>query len=259
MSYLERSGHEIYFETSGTESRAGDLPLLLSHGFSASSAMWAPNVGALAAGRQVITWDMRGHGRSGAPDDPAQYSEAACVADMAAVLDACGAARAVIGGLSLGGYLSLAFWLAHPERVAGLLLCDTGPGYRKDEARQQWNDRAAATARRLERDGLSAVRDSPETRAAGPGSAQGLAHAARGMLAQRDARVISSLPDIAVPVLVLVGARDEPFLAAADYLAAKIPGAAAAVIPEAGHASNIDQPELFNQLVLTFLGGLGRP
>jgi pimeloyl-ACP methyl ester carboxylesterase len=103
------------------------------------------------------------------------------------------------------------------------------------------------------------VRDSPETRAAGPGSAQGLAHAARGMLAQRDARVISSLPDIAVPVLVLVGARDEPFLAAADYLAAKIPGAAAAVIPEAGHASNIDQPELFNQLVLTFLDGLGRP
>jgi len=52
--------------------------------------------------------------------------------------------RAVIGGLSLGGYMSLAFWLAHPERVAALVLCDTGPGYRRDEARQEWNDNAAA-------------------------------------------------------------------------------------------------------------------
>jgi pimeloyl-ACP methyl ester carboxylesterase len=260
VGYLDRDGHQVCFETTAARaSRAGaHLPVLLSHGFGASSAMWEPNVGALAADRQVITWDMRGHGRSGSPDDPAQYSEAACVADMAAVLDACGAPRAVVGGLSLGGYMSLAFWLAHPERVAGLLLCDTGPGYRRDEARQLWNDSAIATAARLERDGLTAVRDSPETRAARAGSAQGLAHAARGMLAQRDASVIGSLPAIPVPVLVLVGARDEPFLAAADYMAAKIPGAVRTVIAGAGHASNIDQPELFNQQVLTFLDQIAR-
>ena len=73
------------------------------------------------------------------------------------------------------------------------------------------------------------------------------------MLTQRDGSVIGSLPSIAVPALVLVGARDQPFLAAAEYMAAKIPGATRAVIPDAGHASNIDQPEAFNREVLAFL------
>ncbi len=251
MAYLDRDGIPIYYEVSGGQN--GNLPVLLSHGFSASSAMWRPNVAALAADRPVITWDMRGHGRSGDPDDPARYTQGASVADMAAVLDACGIARAVAAGLSLGGYLSLAFALACPERVAGLVLCDTGPGFRSDQARQRWNDRAVATAGRLERDGLAALGDSPETRAAEHRSAQGLAHAARGMLTQRDGSVIGSLPSITVPTLVLVGALDQGFLAAAGYMAAKIPGAAQAVIPDAGHASNIDQPERFNQEVLTFL------
>jgi pimeloyl-ACP methyl ester carboxylesterase len=252
MPYLDREGTPIYYEVTGA--RNGNLPVLLSHGFAASSLMWRPNAGALAAGRPVIAWDLRGHGRSGAPDDPAVYSQEASVADMAAVLDACGISRVVAGGLSLGGYLSLAFWLACPDRVAGLVLCDTGPGFRSDEARQRWNDRALAQAERLQRGGMAAVGDSPETRAAGHRSALGLAHAARGMLTQRDGSVIGSLASITVPVLVLVGARDQPFLAAAEYMAAKIPGAVHAVIPDAGHASNIDQPDLFNQQVLAFLG-----
>ena len=254
MSYLERDGHRIHFHAAGPA--GGALPLLLSHGYGASAAMWEPNLPALAADRVVLTWDMRGHGASGSPDDQAQYSEAATVADMAALLDSQGIGRAVIGGLSLGGYMSLAFWLAHPERVAALVLCDTGPGYRKDAARDQWNDRAAATAARFERDGLAALSGSPETQAAGHGSALGLARAARGMLAQRDSRVIDALPGIDVPVLVVVGDRDEPFLGAADYMAAKIPHAAKAVIPDAGHASNIDQPAAFDRAVLAFLAEL---
>ena len=256
MSELERDGHRIYYQVSGGAADGGPLPLVLSHGFGASAAMWEPNLAALSAARPVITWDMRGHGASGSPDDPDQYSEAATVADLAAVLDSQGIGRAVIGGLSLGGYMSLAFWLAHPERVAALVLCDTGPGYRKDEARQAWNDNAAATGDRFERDGLAALSGSPETRAGGPGSALGLARAARGMLAQHDARVITALPDIDVPVLIVVGDRDKPFLGAADYMTAKIPGAVKAVIPDAGHASNIDQPEAFDQAVGAFLAGL---
>jgi len=198
--------------------------------------MWQPNIAALAATRPVITWDMPGHGRSDSPPEPGRYTQDACVADMAAVLDACGADRAVLGGLSLGGYLSLAFWLAHRERVAALLLVDTGPGFRSDDARQRWNERALATAARADRPGL--------------------AHAARGMLTQHDARVIESLPSVDVPVLVLVGADDGPFLGAAKYVAAKVPGAEHVVIPDAGHASNVDQPELFNRHVLAFLGRL---
>ena len=150
MPDLDRDGVRIHYQVVGPP--GGATPLLLTHGFCASSAMWQPNIAALAAARPVITWDLRGHGRSDAPDDLARYSAEACVADMTALLDACGIARVVAGGLSLGGYLSLEFCLAHPDRVAGLVLCDTGPGYRRDEARQRWNDRAIAIAERLERD-----------------------------------------------------------------------------------------------------------
>ena len=234
MAYLDQDGVRIYYQAFGLPNDA--MPLLLTHGFSASSAMWQPNIAALAATRPVITWDLRGHGNSDAPDDLARYSPEACVADMTALLDACGIERAVAGGLSLGGFLSLEFCLAHPDRVAGLVLCDTGPGYRRDEARQRWNDRAIALAERLERD-----------------SARGLALAARGILTQHHARVIDALPSITIPALVLVGARDSDYLGAAEYMAAKLPRAAHAVIPEAGHVCNVDQPDLFSQQVLAFL------
>jgi pimeloyl-ACP methyl ester carboxylesterase len=235
VTYLDRDdGARISYQAFGPPN--GATPLLLTHGFSASSAMWDPNIAALAAARPVITWDIRGHGGSDAGDDPARYSAEASVADMAALLDACGAARVVAGGLSLGGYLSLRFHLAHPDRVAGLVLCDTGPGYRRDEARQQWNDRAIAWADRLERD-----------------AKPGLARAARGILTQRDARVIDALPAITIPALVLVGAQDQDYLGAAEYMATKLPRATRAVIPDAGHAANVDQPDLFNRQVLAFL------
>jgi pimeloyl-ACP methyl ester carboxylesterase len=68
--------------------------------------------------------------------------------------------------------------------------------------------------------------------------------------------VIESLPDIKVPSLIVVGADDTPFLAASDYMAAKIPGAQKVVIPAAGHAVNIDQPQAFIDAVLPFLDGL---
>ncbi len=254
MPYLDRAGTRIFYEV--TEGPAGRPPLLLSHGYGASARMWRPNLAALAADRTVITWDMRGHGASDSPDDPGQYSHAACVADMAAVLDAAGAERAVVGGLSLGGFVSLEFVLAHPQRVDAVLLFDTGPGYRSDQARQQWNERAFKTADRLERDGIRALGGSAEADY-GHRSARGLALAARGMLAQRDGHVIEALTSVKVPVLVLVGARDTPFVAAADYVTAKVPGAVKVVVPDAGHMSNADQPDLFDQAVLDFLGGLG--
>ncbi len=257
MAELDRGGVRISYQRFDGASPIGTagngVPLLLTHGFGASARMWDPNVATLAADRPVITWDMRGHGRSDCPADQAEYTQDACVADMAAVLDAAGAERAAVGGLSLGGYLSLAFWLAWPQRVAALLLFDTGPGFRSDVSRQRWNERALATAGRLDRDGLAGLGDGPRTPDAAGWRPHGLARAARGMLTQRDGRVMESLPSVDVPVLVLVGAEDKPFLAATDYVAAKIPGAEQVVIPGAGHASNADQPELFNRHVLAFL------
>ena len=152
MAYIVRDGVRVYFEDHGS-----GPGVLLSHGFSQSSAMWRDQVEALSGNYRVMTWDMRGHGRSDYPNDLAAYSEAHSVADMAAILDACGLATAVIGGHSLGGCTSLAFHLAHPQRTAGLMLFDTGPGFKKDEARAAWNTRANARADQLDAQGLEAL------------------------------------------------------------------------------------------------------
>ena len=252
MPTLTNQGVNIHYETHGS-----GPPLLLSHGFSATSAMWRGQIEPLSRHHTLILWDMRGHGNSDYPADPALYSEEATVSDMAAILDAVGAPKAIIGGLSLGGYMSLAFHLRHPERTRALLIIDTGPGFKKDEARDAWNARAHETAARFDAEGLAPLlKGSPERSKSRHRDATGLAHAARGMLTQRDAGVINSLPSIKVPSLVLVGSKDTPFLAATDYMAAKIAGSTKVVIPDAGHAANIDQPAAFNEAVLAFLATL---
>jgi pimeloyl-ACP methyl ester carboxylesterase len=252
MPKIDRDGIDIYYEVHGS-----GPPLLLTHGYSSSSAMWRGQIAALSKRHTLVLWDMRGHGQSDYPGNPAAYSEALTVGDMAALLDAIGAREAIVGGLSLGGYMSLAFYRAHPERVRALLIIDTGPGFRKDDARDAWNRRAHDTAERFEREGLEVLKSADRERSdVTHRDASGLALAARGMLTQRDARVIETLPDIKVPSLIVVGADDTPFLAASDYMAAKIPGAQKVVIPAAGHAVNIDQPQAFIDAVLPFLDGL---
>lgn len=251
MATINRNGVNIYYEDNGS-----GPAVLLSHGYSATTRMWAGQVEALTSQYRIVTWDMRGHGQSDSPDDPAAYSEQATVDDMAAILKHLGIESAVIGGLSLGGYMSLAFNLAHPQMVRALMLFDTGPGYRNPVGREGWNETARRRAEVFEAKGLDALGSSAEVRVSQHRSAQGLAHAARGMLAQFDARVIESLDSIGVPTLVLVGDKDQPFLAGTDYMANKIPNATKVVIENAGHASNIDQPEAFNAEVRRFLAGL---
>ena len=252
MPKIDRDGIKIHYEIHGD-----GPPLILSHGYSSTSAMWQGQIEALSKHHKLIVWDMRGHGQSDYPEAPSAYSEALTVGDIAALLDVVGARKAIVGGLSLGGYMSLAFYRAHPERVSALLIIDTGPGFKKDDARAAWNKRALDTADRFEREGLEVLKSASRERSTvSHRDARGLALAARGMLTQRDARVIEVLPDIKVPSLVVVGADDTPFLAASDYMAAKIPGAKKAVIPAAGHAVNIDQPQAFIEAVLPFLDSL---
>ncbi|HYW91025.1 MAG TPA: alpha/beta fold hydrolase [Gammaproteobacteria bacterium] len=252
MATLDRSGVSIYYEVHGS----GPV-ILLSHGYSATSQMWRGQIETLTRNHRLVLWDMRGHGRSDSPEDPDAYSEALTVDDMAALLDEVDAEQALVGGLSLGGYMSLAFHLAHPERVRALMVIDTGPGFRKDTAREDWNRNALRTGERLESMGLEALQGlSREMATSTHRSAKGLALAARGMLTQRDARVIDSLPHIAVPTLIVVGANDEPFLPAAEYMNRKIPDSRKVVIPNAGHAVNLDRPEPFNRAVAEFLAKL---
>jgi pimeloyl-ACP methyl ester carboxylesterase len=108
MARLDRDGVAIHYEVHGQ-----GPAILLSHGYSATCRMWDGQIAALRDRFQVIVWDMRGHGQSDYPSDSAAYSEAATVEDMAAVLRDCSIQRAVIGGLSLGGYMSMAFHRAH--------------------------------------------------------------------------------------------------------------------------------------------------
>jgi pimeloyl-ACP methyl ester carboxylesterase len=251
MPVLTRPCGDISYQVDG----AG-RPLLLSHGYGATSAMFSSNVPALTGDNRVVTWDLRGHGASQSPADLACYRADSAIADMGALLDELGIDRAVLGGHSLGGYLSLSFTLARPERVAGLVLIGTGPGFRNDEARDAWNRRAEATAARLDGEGIAALGTSAELHAGGHQEVDGLIRAARGTLTQHDAHVINGLPGIVVPALVVVGADDTHFLAAADYMTAKMPSARKVVIAGAGHAPNIDKPGEFNQAVTGFLADI---
>jgi pimeloyl-ACP methyl ester carboxylesterase len=251
MATLDRDGVKIHYEVHGK----GPV-ILLSHGYSSTSRMWDGQVAAFKDRYQIVVWDFRGHGESDYPKDGALYSEELTVGDMQALLDTVGAKTAIVAGLSLGGYMSLAFNASHPDRVRALMLFDTGPGFKKDEARARWNETAQARAARFDAEGLKALNQSDEVKLTRHRSASGLAGAARGMLAQKNDRVIQSLESIKVPTLVLVGANDTNFLAATDYMAAKIKGSTKAVIPDAGHAANLHQPARFNQAVEAFLAKL---
>ncbi len=246
MPVLDRPGTFISYHATGR----GPV-LLLSHGFAATGAMFDLNLPALTAGNQVLTWDIRGHGDSGDPADPACYTAGAAVGDMAAILDYLGIGRAALGGHSLGGYLSLRFALAYPERVSALLLIGTGPGFRSEASMARWNRAAQRRAASLDEHGPGSVAAD-----LGPGrhrSAAGLARAARGILTQHDPDVIDGLGSIGVPALIVAGAQDEGFLGAADYLATRLAGARLVVIPDAGHAPHVDQPERFGLHAREFL------
>src|SRR5258706_7386893 len=122
MPKINRDGVEIYYEVHGS-----GPPLLLTHGYSSTSAMWQGQIEALSKHHKLVLWDMRGHGQSDYPADPGAYSEALTVADMAALLDEVVAHSAIIGGLSLGGYMSPAILPAHPGPGGGLLIIGNGP------------------------------------------------------------------------------------------------------------------------------------
>ncbi len=251
MPIVELNGIHINYEEHG---RPDGAPILLTHAYAATLQMWNPQFEALRDYR-VIGWDMRGHGGTDSPPTQDAYTEKLTVADMAGLLRHLGIEKAVIGGLSLGGYISLEFQLAYPEMVRALILCNTGPGYRKDEARAGWNEFSIGYAKRFEERGLDGFGRGIEIDATKQyqRSAQGLAFAGRGILTQRDAKVMENLERIEVPTLVIQGADDERYKAGCEYMAAKIPGARLVVIEKAGHAVNLYQPELFNAAVLDFL------
>lgn len=230
-----------------SEARGSGLTVVLTHGWGATAHMWEPQVDALAARARVVTWDLRGHGRSPSPENRDAYSVDIALDDLAALV---GDGPAVLVGHSLGGQLSIGFTLRHPDRVVGLGLLSTGPGYRDDAARAEWNDGVEGRARLLEKRGMEALPAGEELHGNLHTSSVALAQAIRGFVTQHDASIMDGLPSITVPTLVLVGAKDRGYLNAANYFEAKLPDATKLVVPDAGHAVNRHQPAAVNAALL---------
>lgn len=253
--------------------RGGDgPPLLLLHGFTGSAATWEPLLPALQARFHTVAPDLIGHGRSDAPADPARYAMDRCVADLVALLDALDIARAAVLGYSMGGRTALHLALAAPERVSALVLEGASPGIADPAERAARVASDAALADRIEREGLHAFVDAwerlplfasqqrlpEETRARLRAqrlshTPRGLANSLRGMGAGAMPPVHDRLSEIAVPVLLIAGELDGKYVEISRAMAGTLPQARITIIPDAGHAPHLEQPEAFTQAVLRFL------
>jgi pimeloyl-ACP methyl ester carboxylesterase len=246
------------------ERRGSGPSIVLSHGFGGSARNFRPQVRALSTTHEVIVYDTRGHARSPAPLDPAEYRESELVGDLLRLL-AGASAPVILGGLSLGAYTALRAVLAAPERVRGLVLASF-PSTEPETARSKW---ALEFASSIEQEGLERA---GEQFVWGEGSRfddnarafirRGLLEHAphalvailRNVLAQvpRPDELASELSRLTLPVLVVVGSEDRPALASCRRLAALLPRAELVEVPGAGHVVNLAAPEAFNQLLERF-------
>src|SRR5688572_26812997 len=238
------------------------VPVVLLHGFPMDGTMWRPQIDVLEKGFRVVCWDARGHGRSGGGGAAIAFEW--FVDDLLAVLDRLGIDRAVLVGLSMGGYTALRFAEREPSRVRALVLADTKSAADGNEAKVK----RAAGARKALAEGSRAFADGFLATAFAPGAGPRTVAAARKVIAAMDPRAIAaalvalagrtdtteSLPKIRVPTLVIVGEKDA-LTPPADSraLAAAIPGARLVEIPGAGHFSNLQAPAAFNDALRGFL------
>lgn len=255
------------------EATGEGLPVVFSCALNTTSENWRSQVETIAPrGYRVVLWDYRGHGRSDAPEDPDAYTMERVVSDLGCVLDwAAPGERAVLAGLSFGGLASLHFALAHPERVLGLVLAGSGPGFKNPKAQAQWAESVGHTAGFIERKGVAAfaaratemtIGRRPELPAARRAQAaiaaqtpHGLAHFGR-RIAGLAPPVIDRLGEIAAPALVLRGEEDAAYERAAEVMAARLPQAEVVTVSGAGHIVNIEAPEAFDAALLAFLDKL---
>ncbi len=256
MPRIAVNGTNLYFEEHGT-----GKPLLLLHGFAGTTEMWKPQVEAFSAGHRFITYDLRGHGRSDAPASIKDYSIDIVAEDQRQLLKRLGIARCVVGGLSLGGFVTLGFWAKHPEMVAGMVLADTGPGYRNPRGGMElWNRARLEVAEVLTQQGIAGYLKSPYATTiyySGPEimrshQPHGLANVSLGVMINP---LMPPLEDIEAPTLVVCGDDDAAFLPPTEYMHKHIKGSEKVIIAKAGHAANMDQPKAFNDAVLRFLRG----
>lgn len=260
MPFAEVNGQRIRFEDSGGEGP----PVVLAHGFLMDREMFAPQVEALAPEFRVITWDERGFGETEFDGQPFTYWDSA--RDCLALLDHLGIERAVVGGMSQGGFLSLRAALLEPERVRALVLIDTQAGTEDPERlpayrqmQQTWlevgpvDELAQAIAGlilgdpALNEQWIAKWRELPRAAMQAPGDC----------LFERE-DISDRLGEISCPALVIHGTADMSIeMELAEKLSAGLSGSAEVVrIEGAPHASNLTHPAEANAALLEFLRGL---
>jgi len=240
-------------------------PVLFIHGFPFSHAMWQSQIGAVSRSFRAIAYDVRGLGGSSVGDG--QYTIEGHVDDLIGLLDHLAITKAVIIGLSMGGYIAFQVWRKYAARLRGLILCDT-------RATADTPDAAAALhamAERVLREGLAPLvetmlpkllaettwREQPQVveglrEVLRAGNPRGIAAAARGMAERPD--MTSALGEIRCPTLVIVGQEDvisPP--AEMRGMAEAIPGARFIEISAAGHMAPLENPAAVNAAILAFL------
>jgi pimeloyl-ACP methyl ester carboxylesterase len=266
MPIASVNGIRLYYEAAGS-----GPPLVLVHGFACGVRSWDPQVRTFSRSRRVITYDVRGHGISEAPEDAAAYSQDIAVRDLHALLAHLKIRRAVIGGLSMGGNIALNFALAHPDIVSKLIVADTGAG---SDQSGDWTAGSRAYAEALDTRGMEAFADmacaSPlfaRYVSGGPTAerfmrsclmthrARGLAHTAREVLIKRPTiyALEPRLRELRVPTLLIVGKHDESCLKTHRFMADCIRGATHLVFRGVGHLTNLEAPAVFNAAVKRFL------
>ena len=243
------------------------MPVVLLHGFPHNRSLWAPQTSALLEHGRCIAPDLRGFGESGrdGPYSMDQYAD-----DVIDLLASLGIDKAVIGGLSMGGYVAFAIWRAKPELVRALVLADTQPGADSPDTRRKRLEMMAVARE----GGAGAVANAlidamvgSTTRAQNPALVEGLHQmlasapvegiigALQAMMDRPDSTGL--LPSVDVPTLVIVGEEDAVTpVKTARAMHAAIPGSRLEILPGAGHVSNLEKPAAFNHVLGEFLSSL---
>jgi pimeloyl-ACP methyl ester carboxylesterase len=257
MPTLHAEGLSLHYYDRGQ----GDA-LLLFHSFPLHAGMWKPQLESLSQELRVVALDARGFGKSRPPPDALTMDLIAD--DGRTLLEALGIDRAVVGGVSMGGYAALAFWRRHSAHVRALVLADTRATADSEEGREgrhafahnalrhggEWV--AEQMAGRLQRLEPIAEVDLLVREMMTGANPKAVAAAQRGMAVREDST--SMLASINVPVLVIVGRQDSLVpVVRARTMAEGLPHSHLVIIPEAGHVSNLEQPQAFNEAVLEFV------
>lgn len=266
MPSVDVGGHFLHYIDEG----AGDPAVVLLHAFPLRAAMWEPQISALSARTRVVAPDLSGFGDSAVPEDPAAYSVDTWADEVAGLLDHLGLDRVVLSGLSMGGYVAFAFLRRHRSRLAGLVLADTragpdAPEVTERRTRQQRQVADTGTAELIETllDGLLSEHTRthrPDVVAASrrlmDNPPSGIVGALEAMKRRPDST--GELASIEVPALVVAGEEDRPSPPeVAREMAEAIPRSTLAILPRAGHLSNLEAPAEFNRALEDLLDRLG--